>query len=276
MELLSPPAFLMRTLLPGYNRFLGAQVSLYDPESESDEELKPPTPVSPDPSKPYVTLAFAQSLDAKIAGPNGKQLTLSSQDSMIMTHWMRTMHDAIMVGIGTALNDNPQLNARLLPSSLQQPNLPRPIILDTNLRLPLDCKLLKNFQEKKGRRPWVIGYDTQETGWQDRKKALETTGAKVIEVKSENGQIYIPDLLQTLRSLGIRSLMVEGGARVIKSFLAESNAVNTIIITIAPKFVGSEGVGYGSDLTSSQALKFEHARTELFNRDAVMALKVLG
>ena len=87
MELLSPPSFLMRTLLPGYNRFLGPPVSLYDPKSETDDELKPPTPVSSDPSKPYVTLTFAQSLDGKIAGPGGKQLALSSQDSMIMTHW---------------------------------------------------------------------------------------------------------------------------------------------------------------------------------------------
>lgn len=87
MELLSPPSFLIKTLLPGSNRFLGAPVSLCDPQSETDEELKPPTPISADPTKPYVTLTFAQSLDAKIAGPNGKQLALSGQDSMVMTHW---------------------------------------------------------------------------------------------------------------------------------------------------------------------------------------------
>jgi 2,5-diamino-6-(ribosylamino)-4(3H)-pyrimidinone 5'-phosphate reductase len=81
--------------------------------------------------RPYVTLTFAQSLDGKIAGKGGKQLILSGQESMIMTHWyamiirlwylisifvhwetrMRTMHDAILVGIGTALNDDPQLNS---------------------------------------------------------------------------------------------------------------------------------------------------------------------
>ena len=78
---------------------------------------------------PSVTLTFAQSLDGKIAGKNGKQLILSGPDSMLMTHWyrpfidksvlfifdfrMRTMHDAIIVGIGTALNDDPQLNGKL-------------------------------------------------------------------------------------------------------------------------------------------------------------------
>lgn len=83
--------------------------------------------------RPHVTLTFAQSLDAKIAGAQGRQLILSGKESMIMTHWwvkplytqinrftislivirnhrMRTMHDAILVGINTAINDNPQLN----------------------------------------------------------------------------------------------------------------------------------------------------------------------
>ncbi|KAL0581090.1 2,5-diamino-6-(ribosylamino)-4(3H)-pyrimidinone 5'-phosphate reductase [Marasmius crinis-equi] len=62
-------------------------------------------------SRPRVTLTFAQSIDSKIAGVNGKQLILSGKESMIMTHWMRTMHDAILIGIGTASNDNPQLNS---------------------------------------------------------------------------------------------------------------------------------------------------------------------
>lgn len=65
------------------------------------------------PERPYVTLTFAQSLDAKIAGQNGQQLILSGKQSMIMTHWMRTMHDGLMIGVGTALNDDPQLNSRL-------------------------------------------------------------------------------------------------------------------------------------------------------------------
>lgn len=68
--------------------------------------------------RPHVTLTFAQSLDAKIAGKHGKQLILSGKDSMLMTHWMRTMHNGIMVGVGTAVNDNPQLNSMAKWSSL--------------------------------------------------------------------------------------------------------------------------------------------------------------
>lgn len=65
----------------------------------------------PPPDRPHVTLTFAQSLDAKIAGQHGQQLILSGKQSMVMTHWMRTIHDGIMIGIGTALNDDPQLNS---------------------------------------------------------------------------------------------------------------------------------------------------------------------
>lgn len=67
----------------------------------------------PSQDRPHVTLTFAQSLDAKIAGRNGQQLILSGKQSMIMTHWMRSMHDGIMIGVGTALNDDPQLNSML-------------------------------------------------------------------------------------------------------------------------------------------------------------------
>ncbi|KAH0838095.1 hypothetical protein J3R83DRAFT_6340 [Lanmaoa asiatica] len=61
--------------------------------------------------------SIEKSLDGKIAGSKGRQLILSGADSMLMTHWMRAMHDAIVVGIGTALNDDPQLNVRLIPEA---------------------------------------------------------------------------------------------------------------------------------------------------------------
>lgn len=70
--------------------------------------------LSPPPSRPFLTLTFAQSLDAKIAGIGGQQLALSCNESMVMTHWLRSKHDGILVGIGTAVNDNPQLNSASL------------------------------------------------------------------------------------------------------------------------------------------------------------------
>ncbi|KAG7447493.1 bacterial bifunctional deaminase-reductase [Guyanagaster necrorhizus] len=229
--------------------------------------------------RPNVTLTFAQSLDAKISGQDGAQLILSGKESMVMTHWMRTMHDAILVGIGTAVNDNPQLNARHLPprsplSGQDYPyNLPRPIVLDSQLRLPTTCKLLESYRNEKGRRPWVLCAQepqAEEDVWKSRLDALEAAGARVVPVQTTEGLLSIPSVLQTLHELGVRSLMVEGGARVIGSFLAERDSVDTVIITIAPKFVGSEGVGYGVDI--SQVSYYEHLESQDVGCDTVVAL----
>jgi 2,5-diamino-6-(ribosylamino)-4(3H)-pyrimidinone 5'-phosphate reductase len=65
--------------------------------------------ISHDPTRPFVTLTYAQSLDGKIGGQNGQQIRLSGQASMAMTHRMRTLHDAILVGIGTVWHDDPRL-----------------------------------------------------------------------------------------------------------------------------------------------------------------------
>ncbi|KAJ3496641.1 hypothetical protein NLJ89_g10456 [Agrocybe chaxingu] len=253
-------------------------------------EGPPPT------ERPHVTLTFAQSIDAKIAGAGGRQLILSGKESMVMTHWtdyemskdrMRTMHDGILVGIGTALNDDPQLNVRHLPppSGSDHHHLPRPIIVDTHLGLLPTCKLLANFQNGTGRRPWVVCSSIAPEGdrdKQERKEMLEEAGAKIIELlpppSSPPGYLAIPLILKALRDLGIRSLMVEGGARIIASFLSEP-VVDALVVTIAPVLVGNAGVGYQSPtvLSSEGELKarFKDVHMESFGKDTVVALQAL-
>jgi 2,5-diamino-6-(ribosylamino)-4(3H)-pyrimidinone 5'-phosphate reductase len=171
--------------------------------------------------------------------------------------------------------------ARHLP--VRSPNaeryhLPRPVILDAYLRLHPDCKLLKNYNSGMGRRPWIICSSSASSL---NRVTLENAGARVIEVTEQDGQsicvtsymfhcsggwvtgkILIPDLLRKLRSFDIHSVMVEGGASVIGSFLAEvsisgeggglSNVVDTVIVTVAPTFVGDDGVGYGIGFAGAQ------------------------
>ncbi|GLB35808.1 putative ribD C-terminal domain [Lyophyllum shimeji] len=227
--------------------------------------------------RPLVTLTFAQSLDAKIAGQHGKQLILSGKESMIVTHWMRTMHDAIMIGIGTALNDDPQLNVRHLPPlpDGERHHLPRPVVIDGQLRLSPTCKLLANYQNGRGRRPWVICATSDSAEWRERREILEESGATVIEVAAEEGgRLSIDTILHALRHRGIRTLMVEGGARIISSFMAESpsnrSVVDSLIITVAPTFVGTEGVGYGVHLRGMPP-HFEHVRTDVVGRDVILS-----
>ncbi|HEX9595492.1 MAG TPA: RibD family protein, partial [Anaerolineales bacterium] len=82
--------------------------------------------------RPTVTLSYAQSLDGSIALHRGEPLTLSGPESMAMTHRLRAAHDAILVGIGTVISDDPQLNVRLVEG-----RNPQVVVLDSRLRLPL-------------------------------------------------------------------------------------------------------------------------------------------
>ncbi|KAF9015669.1 dihydrofolate reductase-like domain-containing protein, partial [Cyathus striatus] len=217
----------------------------------------------------HVTLTFAQSIDAKIAAKYSRQLILSGIDSLRMTHWIRTRHDAILVGIGTALNDDPQLNVRHLPPADPPHHLPRPIILDSHLRFSLSSKLLANYNAGTGRRPWILSIHSDDPQWLARKDALEHAGVKVISVHTSDSLLPLPPLLQTLHSLGIRSLMVEGGARIIASFFSSPDLLDNIIITVAPTIVGDDGLGYA--LPISLPTNFTHTHSQIFGPDTVVA-----
>jgi GTP cyclohydrolase II len=176
--------------------------------------------------RPFVTLSYAQSMDGCIAARPGQQLALSSQQSLVLTHKLRAAHDAILVGIGTVLSDNPHLTVRLVEGKY-----PQPVIADSSLRLPLDINLLRNHPLP----PLIV---TSEHADLERQKILEDAGARVVRVPSDaRGRVYLPMMLERLGKLGIKSLMVEGGARIITSFLCE-RLVNHIVLTVAPIFVG--------------------------------------
>ena len=146
-----------------------------------------------------------------------------------------------------------------------------------------------------GRRPWIICVSqlettdhsegnrddevTKKTTMTERRKALEDAGARIIEIPPSssvqddlfpNSHLSLPVILKSLNDLGIRSLMVEGGARIIGSFLVSpEKIVDALIITVAPILVGSDGVGYLSD--SKKQASFKEVHTELIGRDTVVA-----
>ncbi|CAG8552544.1 16092_t:CDS:2 [Funneliformis caledonium] len=227
-------------------------------------------------NKPFVTLTYAQSLDGKISGKGGKQLILSCKESMIMTHRMRTLHDGIMVGIGTILNDNPRLTARLLETEIELTvNQPQPIILDSRLRFPLSAKLLTSNECKS---PWIF---TSHNCDNDKRKLLEQAGAKVISIDSDqNGQLSLLHLLSILHSppFSIKRLMVEGGARIIQSFL-KSELPNLLIITIAPVFVGPNAISCIGDKLSieedeDKIPNLKNVKYEQLGRDIIMVANI--
>jgi len=212
----------------------------------------------------HLTLTYAQSIDAKIA-KRGSPLALSSPESFLLTHKLRARHAGILVGIETVLVDDPQLNTRLLEGR-ERENPPIPIVLDTQLRISTNCKLVKNAREGRGKTPWIVtsSIDTNAI------KALREAGAEVVPVADTRD---LPSVLSTLSERGIDSLMVEGGAQIICSFL-KSGLVDELIVTIAPTFVGGgeeETVGY--DAPALQTTGLVHVDTRLSGMDTTVTFR---
>ncbi len=176
--------------------------------------------------RPFVTLSYAQSMDGSIAAHSGQPLALSGALSMTLTHQLRAAHDAILVGIGTVLADNPHLTVRLVEGKN-----PQPIVADSRLRFPLSANLLCQHPLS----PWIATGEQADAG---RQQVLEAAGARVLRLPmNARGQVNLTALLERLGALGITSVMVEGGARIITSFLAE-RLVDHIVLTVAPRLVG--------------------------------------
>jgi 3,4-dihydroxy 2-butanone 4-phosphate synthase/GTP cyclohydrolase II len=177
-----------------------------------------------DSPRPFVTLCYAQSLDGSIAVTQGKPSAISSPESLKHTHALRAFHDAILVGIGTVLSDDPQLTARGVPGEQ-----PQPIVLDSRLRFPENARLLAHPKP-----PWIM------TGLEiDSPKAnrLKRQGCKVVSTELKIDNTTIHHALQSADEQGLRHVMVEGGAEVITSFL-NIGLVDYAVITLSPRYLG--------------------------------------
>ena len=211
---------------------------------------------------PLVTIGYAQSLDGSITTRRGVPLALSSRASLRLWHRLRVYHDAILVGIGTILADDPQLNVRLVKGSD-----PQPVILDTKLRFPLKALALNNHKP-----PWII---TTRRSSMKRKKTLESRGAQVIRLNStRSGRVDLTALLKLLAGRGVDSVLVEGGARVITSFL-KARLANRFVITLTPYFVGGvhaveELLANAGNKKSIQLARARITGNEWFGRDLVL------
>ncbi|KAK9703992.1 2,5-diamino-6-(ribosylamino)-4(3H)-pyrimidinone 5'-phosphate reductase [Basidiobolus ranarum] len=216
--------------------------------------------------KPYVTLTYAQSLDSKIAGPGGKQITLSGNESMAVTHRLRTINDGILIGVGTLLNDDPRLTARIVEPN-EIPVQPQPIILDSKLRFPLKSNLILSASQGGGKFPWVFCAPDHSP---QRRQALEAAGVQVFVVSNQGDKLSIPEVLRRIEELGIRKLMVEGGSNIIREFLV-SGYVDLCIITVAPVNIGGAGVSSVADGDNRPMSKLSGVRYQQFGIDMVIA-----
>ena len=197
--------------------------------------------------RPYVTLSWAQSLDGSLTLKQGVASPISCPDSMRLTHQLRTRHDGILVGIGTVLADDPSLTARVgLAKNCKQP---RPIILDSRLRIPADSRLLSHPLL-----PIVATTDSVEI---DDTQSAKVSSEVVRLPATKAGKVALDPLLNQLGKRGIRSVMVEGGGRVITSFL-KAQIANRAIITISPVFAGGYDAVHPLDRPDWQQLPRLH------------------
>ena len=181
---------------------------------------------------PFVTVKYAQSLDGRIATSRGDSHWISSEPSRKYAHRLRAQHDAIMVGIGTVLADDPQLTVRLVKG-----RNPLRICLDSTLRIPLNAQILRDDGGTL-----IV---TTEKNAQKKIETLHKQGAEVlIAQKGQDGRVKLKSLMKQLAERGISSLLVEGGKEVITSLLKE-RLVNRMIVITAPFILGKgvEGIG---------------------------------
>lgn len=171
--------------------------------------------------RPFVTLCYAQGWDGSITTRAGESLALSNEESTRLTHQLRSMHDGIMVGIGTVLTDDPQLTVREWSGSS-----PRPIVLDSQMRIPATARLCG----LAGRRCWVL---TTRACTDENDEGPEYITLQC----DDDGRVNLHEALSMLSNKGIGSLMVEGGANVISAFLKERLA-DALVLTIAPTMIG--------------------------------------
>ena len=210
---------------------------------------------------PFVTVKFAQTLDGRISTPQGGSPWISSPESLKLAHKLRATHDAILVGVGTVLADNPQLTVRLVKGKN-----PTRIILDSKLRVPLDAKVLT--EQEKARTLMAA------TPAADKSKlaALQRMGIEVLIVPPDaDGRVDLKQLMKTLALRQISSLLVEGGAETITSFL-RLNLADRIIAIIAPKLAGrgKEAVGELDITDVSKTLEFSFTRVYRSGEDIVV------
>ena len=175
--------------------------------------------------RPFVVLKYAQTLDGRIATSGGDSKWISGPQERRVAHALRAACDAVLVGAGTVLADDPLLTVRMVPGAS-----PIRVVLDSTLRVPADAL--------------VFGPDaativlTSERSDPDRRAALRGQGVKVEVVDAGPAGIDLAAGLARLRSLGIRCLLVEGGSRVITSVL-RGRLADRVVVAVAPLLLGT-------------------------------------
>ncbi|RWH70498.1 bifunctional diaminohydroxyphosphoribosylaminopyrimidine deaminase/5-amino-6-(5-phosphoribosylamino)uracil reductase RibD [Mesorhizobium sp.] len=207
--------------------------------------------------RPEVTLKLALSSDGKIGRKGAGQVAITGEIARRDVYLMRAESDAILVGIGTVLEDDPALTVRL--PGLENRS-PARIILDRQIRLPETSKLVCGVD----RVPLYVAACLEADP--HRRAALERAGVRFIGTETHDGVVALPELLEDLAALGMASVLVEGGAKVAKAFL-EEDLVDRIVLFQGPDAIGEDGIASPIDADHIPA-GFRKLRDMRFGEDS--------
>ena len=213
--------------------------------------------------RPYVIMKTAMTLDGKIAAFTGDSKWVTNEESRKMVHQLRSEMAGVIVGIGTVLDDNPMLTCRLKGNYHQ----PIRIVVDSNLRIPVDSQLVKTAKEYRT----IVA-----TGGRDAARHVPT-GVELLHCASKDGHVDINDLMTKLGSMGIDSLLLEGGGTLNAAFL-EAGCVDEVWAFIAPKIIGGAAAktpvsGKGID-KMSEAINLQDIDIQNINGDILIKGKI--
>ena len=248
--------------------------------------------------RPYVIMKTAMTLDGKIAAFTGDSRWVTNEESRKMVHQLRSEMAGVIIGIGTVLADDPMLNVRLDGNHHQ----PIRIVVDSNLRIPIDSQLVKtakeyrtivacrHFDRSEEKRSAVEKsflveslnndhkqYDFVDGGFLDSLRSLEMTGLEIIQCSENNNHVDINDLMSKLGAMGIDSLLLEGGGTINAAFL-EAGCVDEVWTFIAPKIIGGESaktsvLGRGIE-RMSDAVQLQNIDIQNINGDILIKGKI--
>jgi diaminohydroxyphosphoribosylaminopyrimidine deaminase / 5-amino-6-(5-phosphoribosylamino)uracil reductase len=182
--------------------------------------------------RPHVIVKLAVSADDKVAAAGNKPVAITGEAARTRMHLLRAQSDAILVGIGTVLADDPLLTCRLPGMEARSPVR---IVLDRGLRMPGASRLMHSARHTP---LWIMTSETSEAAAAMR---LGAAGAQVIRIPSTSSGLDLAAVLRTLSERGITRLMVEGGARVAASFVS-AGLVDEVWLLRGPGTVGADGV----------------------------------
>jgi len=214
---------------------------------------------------PFVTLKFAQTLDGRIASVTRDSRWISSEPSLKLAHRLRSFNDAVLVGIGTILTDDPQLTVRLVKG-----RNPLRVVTDSRLSIPLGSRILRDQKSA----PTIIA--TTKLADREKLSSLRRMGIEIMEVKEDGeGEVSLRDLLKSLGQRNISSILVEGGATIITSLLRQELA-DKLLVILAPKLMGRgiDAVGDLGILNVDRTLKLSFAQTYRSGEDLVIEASI--